>query len=315
MGLAITNGPNYSNRTVSAKAADSRFIPELWSSKLNVKFYDSTVLAAISNTDYEGEISAYGDKVHIRTVPTITVYNYTKGKDLTYDTPESTSVELVIDQGKHFNFTCDDVDKAQSDLNMMDMWSNDASEQMKIAIDTDVLGSIYGDVAAENTGATAGKISGNINLGAAAAPLTITSANILDYIIDCGTVLDEQNVPEEGRFIVLPAWACGLIKKSDLKDASITGDGTSIARNGRLGMIDRFQVFKSNLLAKTVETGNDAFHMIAGHKTGLTFASQMTKMETLRNPNRFGDLMRGLNVYGYEVIKPEALVHLYGIKG
>lgn len=315
MSLAIANGPNYANRTVSSIAPSSRFIPEIWSSKLVVKFYESTVLSAISNTDYEGEISSYGDKVVIRTVPDIQVYDYEKGKDLTYDTPDSPSVELVIDKGKHFNFTCDDVDKYQSDLKLMDDWSNDASEQMKIAIDRDVLGDIYGSVAAENTGATAGKISGDINLGAAGAPLALTSANILDYIVDCGTVLDEQDVPEEGRFLILPAWACGLIKKSELKDASIAGDGTSIMRNGRLGMIDRFTLYRSNLLAHTADTGGESFHMLAGHKSGLTFASQMTNMETLRNPNRFGDLTRGLQVYGYEAIKPESLVHLYGRKG
>lgn len=314
MSLPIANGVNYANRTVSTQPANSRFIPELWSSKLLTKFYDSTVLSAISNTDYEGEITAYGDKVIIRTVPDIQIYDYEKGKDLTYDTPESTSTELVIDKGKHFNFTCDDVDKHQSDLSLMDDWSNDASEQMKIAIDTDVLGDIYGSVNAANTGATAGKISQNINLGAAGSPLSITKDNILDYIVDCGTVLDEQNVPED-RFLVLPAWACGLIKKSDLKDASIAGDGTSILRNGRLGVIDRFTIYRSNLLSYTDETGQNAFHMIGGHKSGLTFASQMTKMETLRNPSRFGDLMRGLNVFGYNVVKDESLVHLYGIKG
>ena len=316
MGLPIANsGPNYSNRTVSSTAPGSRFIPELWSSKLNVKFYDATVLAAISNTDYEGEISNYGDKVHIRETPDITIYDYEKGKDLTYDAPESTSLELVIDKGKHFNFGIDDVDAKQSDLKLMDDWAKDASEQMKIAVDRDVLADIYGSVAATNTGATAGKISGNINLGAAGSPLAITKDNILDYIVDCGTVLDETNTPEEGRFLVLPAWACGMIKKSDLKDASIAGDGTSILRNGRLGMIDRFTIYNSNLLAYTDETGQNAFHMIGGHKSGLTFASQMTKMETLRHPSRFGDLMRGLNVYGYEVVKDEQLVHLYGRRG
>lgn len=315
MSLPIANGPNYSNRTVSTIGASSRFIPEIWSSKLNVKFYEATVLAAISNTDYEGEIKSYGDKVIIRTVPTITIYDYEKGKNLTYDEPESPNIELVIDKGKHFNFTCDDVNAHQADIKLMDIWSNDASEQMKIAVDRDVLGSVYADVHADNTGATAGKISGNINLGAAAAPLSITKTNILDYIVDCGTVLDEQDVPEEGRFLILPAWACGMIKKSDLKDASISGDNTSILRNGRMGMIDRFTVYNSNLLAYTLETADNAFHMLAGHKSALTFASQMTKMETLRNPTRFGDLMRGLNVYGYEVVKPEALVHLYGKRG
>jgi hypothetical protein len=106
-----------------------------------------------------------------------------------------------------------------------------------------------------------------------------------------------------------------LVKKSELKDASISGDGASMLRNGRMGMVDRFTLYRSNLLAYTAESGNNAFHMLAGHRSGLTFAAQMTKMETLRNPTRFGDLTRGLKVYGYSVIKPEALVHLYGRKG
>lgn len=315
MGVPIANGPNYSNRTVSGNPADSRFIPEVWSAKLVEKFYEATVLAAISNTDYEGEISAHGDKVLIRTVPDITIYDYEKGKDLTYDTPESTSSELLIDKGKYFNFTADDVDKYQSDLALLDEWSTDASEQMKIAIDRDVLGSIYADAATENQGATAGKISGDIDLGAAGAPVSLTKDNIIDYIVDLGTVLDEQEVPEEGRFLLLPSWTNGMVKKSDLKDASLAGDDTSIARNGRLGMIDRFTVYRSNLMATSTEGANTAHHIMAGHKSGLTFASQMTEMETLRNPKRFGDLVRGLNVFGYEVIKPESLAHLYAIKG
>ena len=53
------------------------FIPEIWSGKLIEKFYATTVLAAISNTDYEGEIKNQGDKVSIRTQPTITISDYT----------------------------------------------------------------------------------------------------------------------------------------------------------------------------------------------------------------------------------------------
>ena len=312
MSLPIANGPNYSN---SGANNDSKFIPELWSSKLLEKFYAATVLAAISNTDYEGEITSYGDKVYIRTVPDIQIYDYEKGKDLTYDTPESPNVELLIDKGKHFNFTADDVDAFQSDLALLDNWSTDASEQMKIAMDRDVLGSIYADVAAENQGTTAGAISGAFNLGEAAAPVALTKANIIDYIVDLGTVLDEQDVPEEGRWLLLPSWACGMVKKSDLKDASLAGDATSIVRNGLLGEIDRFKVYKSNLLAHDTETAGESYHIMAGHKSGLTFASQMTKMETLRNPKRFGDLVRGLNVYGYEMVKPESVSHLYAYKG
>jgi hypothetical protein len=40
---------------------------------------------------------------------------------------------------------------------------------------------------------------------------------------------------------------------------------------------------------------------------GFTFASQMTNMETMRSEATFGNIIRGLQVYGYKVIKPEAL--------
>jgi hypothetical protein len=98
----------------------------------------------------------------------------------------------------------------------------------------------------------------------------------------------------------------GLIKKSELKDASLSGEGTSIVRNGRLGMVDRFTLYLSHNLK--VDSGGK-FNLIAGTKMGLTFASQMTNMETLRAQSTFGDIVRGLQVYGYKVVKPEALAH------
>lgn len=317
--MGIANGPNYSNRAVGSKAANSRFIPEIWASKLVTKFYASTVLAAISNTDFEGDITKHGDKVIIRTTADIVVNDYNRGMDLNYQTPESPNVELLIDHGKYFAATLDDVDKIQSDIALMDKWATDASEQMKIAVDRDVLGTIFADVASTNTGASAGKVSGSYNLGATGTPLAVTKDNVIDILVDAASVLTEQDVPQEDRWIVIPDWMSNLIKKSDLKDASMTGDGKSILRNGRIGMIDNFTLYVSNLLSASNETiGSEtkkATHVIAGHKSALTFASQMTSLETLRNPSRFGDLMRGLQVYGFELIKPDAAVHLYAYKG
>ncbi|MEM1152948.1 MAG: hypothetical protein AAGI44_02340 [Pseudomonadota bacterium] len=283
----------------------SKFIPEVWSTKLVVKFYDATVFGDITNTDYEGEISAYGDKVVIRTVPSITISNYVKGAGLTYENPESANVDLLIDQGKSFSFNVFDVDKHQSDLNLMNTWSEDASEQMQVSVDGDILAAVPSDAHAQNSGAAAGRISGDIDLGVASTPLALTKENVLDALVDFGTVLDEQSIPESNRWVVLPPRICGLIKKSDLKDASLAGDGTSILRNGRLGMIDRFTIYRSN----QVNVSGGEYDVIFGHKCAITFASQITEMETLKNPDDFGDLVRGLQVYGYETIKPEALGH------
>ena len=186
--------------------------------------------------------------------------------------------------------------------------------QMKIAVDTQILGSVYADADSFNVGATAGFRSQSYNLGATTTPISLTKANVLDYIVDLGVVLTEQNIPDEDRWIVLPAWACGLIKKSDLKDASLTGDGKSILRNGRIGMIDNFTIFSSNNLTPVLDTVY-CYNIMAGHKSAISFASQLVNMEQLRNPNDFGDIVRGLHVYGFKTIKPQALAVLYATKG
>lgn len=199
----------------------------------------------------------------------------------------------------------------------MDNWSDDAGQQMKIAIDTQILGDVYADVAAENAGAAAGVKSGSYNLGEAGAPVAITKDNIMDVIVDCGSVLDEQNVPDDQRYILLPAWMNGMLKKSDLRDASAMGDNDSVFRNGKVGQLDRFSVYVSNSMSVVTDatTTKKATNVLFGHKKALTFASQMTNMETLPNPQDFGKLIRGLNVFGYEMIDPKAAGHLYAERG
>jgi len=170
----------------------------------------------------------------------ITIKTYVKGQTLSVENPDKPKLQLVIDKGEYFACVEDDVDKVQSDINLMDTWSKDASERMKIKIDQRVLTDILPDISADNKGATAGRISNNIDLGTTGC---------------------------------------------------------------RLGMIDRFTVYMSHNLS--VSSGK--FSIIAGHKMGFTFASQMTNMETIRSESTFGNIIRGLQVYGYKVVKPEAL--------
>lgn len=292
------------------------FIPEIWSGKLVEKFYASTVLAAISNTDYEGEIKSQGDRVKIRTKPTITINNYSADQSLSLQRPSGNNVELFIDQGKYFNTILDDVMDIQSDLNNLSLWSDDASQQLKITVDTAVLAGILGQADSANRGTTAGKISGVVNLGVSGTPLTLVARSpsagqveILDLLLRLGQCLDEQNIPEEGRWVVIPAWAAAMLKFSDLRQAYLTGDGVSVMRNGRLGMIDRLTIYTSNLLPAGVAGGlaSGETAIYAGHAHGLTFASQVTKMETLRSEMTFGTIMRGLQVYGYKVLDGTAI--------
>lgn len=314
-GVAYS-GPNPS------PAYSGTFIPEIWSGKLIEKFYAASVFGAIANTDYEGEIANQGDKVIIRTRPTISIQDYEANMDLDIQRPGSNVIELLIDKGKYFNLALDDVMKIQSDIDQMNIWSEDASEQMKIAVDTDVLTYLAttNDIAAANRGNTAGAITSSVRLGVAGAPTFIskvdistgtgasagTARGVVDYLVDLGQVLDESNIPETGRWVVIPAWMAAMIKKSDLKDASLAGDGTSILRNGRLGMIDRFTLYLSNLLPASGTYGVE-FPIYFGVNAALTFAAQFTKMETLRSERSFSNLLRGLQVYGFRVVNGVAM--------
>jgi hypothetical protein len=307
---SLTPSPAYSHTV----------IPEIWSGKLLEKFYASTVLAAISNTAYEGEIKNQGDTVHIRTKPTITINDYLADGGIVVERPSSNIIDLVINKGKYFATILDDVMEVQSDLNLLGIWSDDASQQMKIKIDSDVLLGVLGQADAANRGATAGKISAAINLGITGTPLSVSaitgtpaaSVSVLDVLLRMGQALDEQNVPEEGRWAIIPTWAATRIKQSELRQAYLSGDSVSMLRNGRLGMVDRFTIYVSNLLPKGPVTGPPALAagewvMYAGHPHGLTFASQVSKVETLRSEHTFGQILRGLQVYGYKVIDGVAI--------
>lgn len=301
--MSLPSAPGYPDLSSSGT---SQFIPELWASKFLTKLYAKQVLASISNTDYEGQIKKYGDIVIVRTIPTGTIREYEKGQDLIFEHLESPSVNLPIDHGRYFATVIDSVDRYQSDLKLLDAFAQDYTEQMANNIDTHVLASIKAGASALNKGATAGKISGDINLGAAAAPFQVTKTNVIDFIVDCGVVVGEQDVPKEGCWMVVPEWFGGIISKSDLKDASMTGDGKSVLRNGRIGIIWPFEIFLSNNLPSIVD-GVTCWDVPFGNKMGLTFASQFTEMKRFEPEKTFGEAIKGLNVFGHKIMIPEAI--------
>ncbi len=311
--------------------ASGNFIPTVWSAKLNAKFYASTVFSEISNTNWQGDISGMGDKVIIHTAPTITVSNYVAGGSLTYQVPTPNTLEMVIDKAKAFAFQINDVLEYQAKPNLLDMFSADAGEQMKITIDSNVLYNTIFQAAAANQGTGAGVKSGAYNLGTAAAPIAINATsgdanNVLTKILQMASVLDEQNIPENERFLLLDPATRALLMNTNLAQAQFMGDSSSMVRNGKIGTIDRFTTYVTNQLPFANAGGTNWISgygdetsiaaatnaakrrvIVAGHKSAITFASQITKMETVRNPNDFGDFIRSLNVYGFRVVKPDAL--------
>ena len=305
------------------------FIPTLWSGKLLAKFYQNTMLSEIANTDYEGELKNQGDTIRIRLAPTITISDYTVGQNLSYEVPTPIFQDMQVNKGKYFGVQVNDVLSYQADMNLMNMFTEDAAKQLKIQIENEVFFNSFvtEGPAAANIGATAGAISAAYNLGTDVTPIDqATPENVLKAILRMSTVLDEQNVPEDNRWLIISPFDRQLLMQSSIAQAYFTGDQSSVIRTGKIGMLDRFSVYVSNLLPRgaaakalvsgltdtstgaAVSNAKARRTMIAGTKAATSFAMTVNKTEPLRNQTDFGDIVRGLAVYGRKVVKPQALV-------
>jgi hypothetical protein len=305
------------------------FIPTLWSKKLLIKFYQNTMLSEVTNTDYEGELKNQGDTVRIRSTPDVNIRDYEVGMNLQYEVPTPVYQDMQIDRGKYFGVKVSDVMEYQSDMNLMNMFTDEAAKQMKIKVEDEVFFNSFvtQGPAAANEGATAGIISASYGLGTDTAPVDqATPDNVLHAILRMSSVLDEQNVPEDGRWLVISPYDRYLLMQSDIAASYFSGDSSTIIRTGKIGVIDRFTTYVSNLLPRgaagkafvsgltatstgaTVSGAKARRMMVAGTKHAISFAATINKTEPMRDPTDFGDIVRGLMVYGRKVVKPEALV-------
>lgn len=275
-----------SSGSFSFASGEQHFIPEVFSKKLQAKFYAQTMLSEVTTNEYEGEISGLGNKVNIRSVPAVTVADYSGS--LSYADVTSGTIELNIDKAKSYAFKVDDILREQADIDFMNEAANDAAQNMKIAIEQDVFANV-----------AAGSSLTDVN----ATPSNLTSSNILGFILDAGQTLDENNIPEDGRYMIISPAAATLLKQSELRQAYLTGDNVSPLRNGFIGTVDRFNMYVSNNLV----TASGVTSGLFGHPKAIAYASQMTNTESVRLESSFGDGVRGLAVYGYKVVLPTAI--------
>lgn len=265
------------------------FVPEVWSQNLNVRFRKMRVFSALTNSDYEGEIANQGDKVRITRPGTIDVFDY-DGTEFNFQQPDSDQQQLVIDQAKAFAFTVDDVDKVQANVNLVETYVEEAGDRQADVADRFVA-NLYPGVAAGNV------VEGGV----------ITKENIYSIFVQAGKRLDDQNVPQSGRRAVISSFMYALLKESpQFIKASELGD--RVVQSGMLGMVAGFEVFMSNNVQIASDGTDDVEHNLFGHPAAITFANQFTSVEAVRPDRLFADGIKGLNLYGARVIRPEALV-------
>lgn len=273
----------------------SNFIPQIWSARLLEHLDKALVYVKLLNRDYEGEIKQYGDTVKINQIGEITIKDY-DGSDIAE--PEDTDGNqqmLTIDQQKYFNFRVKDVDNAQSKPKIMDAAMKRAAYAMADVLDQYAANLLYLGADASNM------------IGSDDSPVVPTAENAYDYLVDLATKLTEANVPQIGRWVVIPAWFHGLL----LKDKRFVGNGTdynkAIIEGGEVGVAAGFKVYVSNNVPNTEKA---KYKIIAGTNQAGTFAEQLVETEPYRQEKNFSDAVKGLEVYGAKVLQSKCIAVL-----
>ena len=306
-----TNG-NFGN-SVSGQT-NSFFLPKVYSKQVLNFFRKASVVEAITNTDYAGDIAAYGDSVRIIKEPTITVYQYERGADVTKTALTDQEVTLIVDVANAFKFIVDDIETNMSHVNFRDVATSSAAYALRDAFDAGVLATMFAGVSASAPdhiiGADASVGTVGVNETTASIDL-IDVADPLDVMARMARLLDDQNIPEEGRwFVASPAFYEALSQSSSKLLSVDYNAGQGSIRNGLVssGKLRGFNMYKSNNIAATATATGKC---LAGHMSATATAQTITSTEVIRDPSSFGDIVRGLHVYGAKVLRPEALVSAF----
>ena len=271
----------------------STFIPEIWSKKLNQMLEKNCVMMQCVNKNWEGEISQQGDTVKIITPADVTVSTLTSD-NITYTSLAPKSQDLVIDQKKFFAFKIDDVAKVQSNMDIMEAHLVNAKKAIEEVQDSYLL-AMHTDVTESNT------------VGSESSPITLDKSTIYEHFVKLSLALINSDAVHTGVrpwVVINPNIESYLLQSPEFIKAYNVADET--LRDGAIGRIAGMDVLVSTNLTDI----DNKYYVLAGTNDAITFASQLAKIESLRDKDSFSDLVRGLYLYGAKTVQPKALAKM-----
>ncbi len=271
----------------------SAFIPQMWSKKLNNMLEKNCVMLQCVNRNWEGEIQQQGDVVKIITPADVNVSTLTSD-NISYSSLTPTSMDLEINQKKFFAFKIDDVAKAQTSSDIMEAHLINAKRAIEEVQDSYLLG-LHTDVKASNI------------VGSEASPITLDKSTIYSEFVKLALALKNSNAVYSGVkpwVVINPNIEAYLLQSPEFISAHNVADET--LREGSIGRIAGMDVLVSTNLTEV----DDKYYVLAGTNDAITFASQLAKIESLRDKDSFSDLVRGLYLYGAKTVQPDALAKM-----
>ena len=282
-----------STPSTTASNAYSAFIPEIWSQKLNAMLQKECVMLQCVNRNYEGEIQNQGDRVKIITPAAVKV-NTLSSDDITYNELSPSSADLIIDQKKFFAFKINDVAKVQANTDIMEAHLENAQKAIEEVQDSYLLG-MHSNVSDSNT------------VGSETIPISLDKTTIYQQFVKLALCLKNSNAVSASKrpwVVINPTVESYLLQSTEFIGAHNVADET--LREGAIGRIAGMDVLVSTNLTAV----DGKFYVLAGTNDAITFASQLAKIESLRDKDSFSDLVRGLYLYGAKTVQPNALAKM-----
>lgn len=273
--------------------AYSAFIPEIWSQKLNNMLEKDCVMLQCVNRNWEGEIKNQGDKVKIITPAEVTISTL-GSENISYSELNPTSTDLVIDQKKFFAFKINDVASVQSNSDIMEAHLKNARKAIEEVQDAYLLAQ-HANVDSSNI------------VGTDSSPITLDKSTIYSYFVQLALCLKNSDAVTTGVrpwVVINPTIESYLLQSTEFIGAHKVADET--LRDGAIGRIAGMDVLVSTNLTAT----DSKYYVLAGTNDAITFASQLAKIESLRDKDSFADLVRGLYLYGAKTVQPKSLAKM-----
>jgi len=340
--MAFQSATGYNN------LPNGKFSPVIYSQKVQKQFRKTSVVQDVTNSDYFGEISNYGDTVQIIKEPEIAISKYARGAQLTSQDLEDQDFTLIVDRANAFQFQIDDIEKKQSHVNWLDLATDRAAYNLAQTYDADILGYLSGYEQATLGGAWTArttavgtksestadndelfaihKLARNsfVSGGSASDSIAVGTAGTYDVtplqvVNRMNRLLDQQNVPKEGRWLIVDPVFLEILMDENSKFMNQFYQDSEQLSNGKLSAntVYGFKWYTSNNLpfigsgpAVLDNNGSatDYGVIVAGHDSSVATAEQINKTETFRSPFGFSDIVRGMHMYGRKILKPQGLV-------
>ena len=285
---------------------NGNFSPIIYSQKVQKFFRTASVVEAITNTDYAGEIENFGDTVNIIKEPTITVSAYSRGAVVDTQDIVDDQIQLVVDQANAFSFKVDDIEERHSHVNFESIATSSGAYALKNEYDKNVIAAMVAGVSSSSPdhllGAdTASGQDQDVGFGS-------SEVDPVDTISKHNRLLNAADVPEENRwFLAGPEFVEQLGQANSKLMSDTTGNATPL-RNGKVlsGKIMNMDVYMTNNFAAS--STSNFFKVLGGHMSSTATANHIAKIEVIRHPESFSDVVRGLHVFGRKVLRDNALV-------